>query len=178
MLLHTSSTQLFIFKLYVHNIFGVTNKEGYYPAYQCTKWLIVKHQEDQRDTSPVTGLQASKYGNAYHHPQLGCIRWKMASICTQWSCDSTWYYGVSAVFTQAVALSKLGYYYYNLNLVLYTYNVMLLSLLLSFLCTWFVIFPLGLGELCLKLPVLCYANIMFPVSRWIYTVCKNLTKLT
>lgn len=38
--------------------------------------LIVQHQEDRSYTSPVTGLQATKYGNAYYHPQLECIRRK------------------------------------------------------------------------------------------------------
>jgi len=38
--------------------------------------LIVQHQEDRSYTSPVTGLQATKYGNAYYHPHLECIRRK------------------------------------------------------------------------------------------------------
>ena len=38
--------------------------------------LIVQHEEDRSYTSPVTSLQAFKYGNAYYHPQLDCIRQK------------------------------------------------------------------------------------------------------
>ena len=34
---------------------------------------IVQHQEDQSYTSPVTGLQETKYGNASYHPRLECI---------------------------------------------------------------------------------------------------------
>ena len=33
---------------------------------------IVQYQEDRSYTSPVTGLQASNYGNAYYHLQLEC----------------------------------------------------------------------------------------------------------
>jgi len=33
---------------------------------------IVQYQEDRSYTSPVTDLQASKYGNTYYHLQLEC----------------------------------------------------------------------------------------------------------
>ena len=37
---------------------------------------MLQHQDDRSYTSPVSGLQATKYGNAYYHPRLECIQRK------------------------------------------------------------------------------------------------------
>ena len=37
---------------------------------------MLQHQDDRSYTSPVSGLQATKYGNAYYHPRLECIERK------------------------------------------------------------------------------------------------------
>ena len=55
---------------------NITTCHGCQNKFLCTgapNDFIVQHEEDRSYTSPVTSLQAFKYGNAYYHPQLDCI---------------------------------------------------------------------------------------------------------